>query len=305
MNSTRESSPSAFARRRAKSSLPLRDVERLDGHAVIAGHQQCQAPQPPPISTTLSPAQPELPAHVIELGQLRLFERRRRLGEIGPAVDHLVVEPQPVEVVADVVVVVDVLPRAGKRVGLGAVQPAEQAGGDGARTPWPPPASDRSSPAARPDRPPPRAGRRHRRRRTEGSGRAAPSKTSPGRGRRFEPPAGGMCQFCVLAKMGLSPSLCATISSPFHKHQSYRRAADRPEQTTGEPPFDARDRPDDRRGASMRRPFGRGPPTVPTARLAVGRPPVNTGKITRRHGKHLLTWKCGTQIPSDDELPLL
>ena len=90
--------------------LPLRDIERLDGHAVVSGHQQCQAPSRRRFRPRFARPQPQFPADVIELGQLGVFERHRGIGEIRPAIDHLAVEPQPVKVVANVVMMVDVLP---------------------------------------------------------------------------------------------------------------------------------------------------------------------------------------------------
>ena len=109
-----------FARRPLArvGDLLARDVERLHTDAVAARHMERQ--RPPAASRLdhgLARLQPELPADQVELGALRLLERDVGMLEIRAGVDHLVVEPRPVEVVAEVVVVVDVPARTGLVVG--------------------------------------------------------------------------------------------------------------------------------------------------------------------------------------------
>jgi hypothetical protein len=53
--------------------------------------------------------EPELPAHMFQLGLLRLLERGRRGGEVRAGIDHTGVQPEPVELVSDVVMMVNVL----------------------------------------------------------------------------------------------------------------------------------------------------------------------------------------------------
>ena len=98
------------------------------------------------VQEALARAQAQLAADQVQLLLLGLVERRLRAGEIGARVDHVAIEPEPVEVVADVVVVADRLavarPRVDLAAGLGPVlidatalailpaQAADQEGGD-------------------------------------------------------------------------------------------------------------------------------------------------------------------------------
>ena len=92
------------------------------------------APQPQPASTTRSPRlQPQLAADVIHLRDLRLVERRVGRREVRAGVGHRLAEPQRVELVADVVVVMDVLARAG-RACCAAGDAATARGGAGTRS---------------------------------------------------------------------------------------------------------------------------------------------------------------------------
>ena len=102
----------------------MRDVERPHVHPVLACHvDRERAPAAPRLDHPLPGPELELPAHVVHLGSLRLFEGGVLVRVVGARVDHLLVEPEPVEVVAEVVVVVDVGlgPRAG--VPAGPVEP--------------------------------------------------------------------------------------------------------------------------------------------------------------------------------------
>src|SRR5207245_2078730 len=101
--------PRALAR---VADLLGRDVERAHFHPVVAGHVQGQcAPPAPRLHDRLARAQADLAADVLELGHLRFLEPRLRAGEVRAGVHELLVQPEAVEVVADVVVVVDVLAR--------------------------------------------------------------------------------------------------------------------------------------------------------------------------------------------------
>ena len=73
-------------------------------------------PQPPPASTTRSPGfKLQLAAHVMHLRLLRLLDRHCGIGEIRARVlQRLAIEPQLVEIVADVVVVMNVALRVGQ-----------------------------------------------------------------------------------------------------------------------------------------------------------------------------------------------
>jgi hypothetical protein len=74
------------------------------------------------------PQQAELAAHVVHLRDLGALERELGRLEVGAGVEELLVEPERVEVVADVVVVVDVGPRPRQRVAPHCPEPGEQAG---------------------------------------------------------------------------------------------------------------------------------------------------------------------------------
>jgi len=69
-------------------------------------HQR--APAAADIEKALARRQPQLAADVVELGPLGRIDVFPAGLEIGARIDHLLVEPEPVEVVADVVVVADV-----------------------------------------------------------------------------------------------------------------------------------------------------------------------------------------------------
>ena len=96
--------------------LLLRDVEAAHAHAVILGHEQREAaPAAAGFDDALAGFQLQLAAHVMHLRLLRLLDRHRGIGEIRAGVlQCLAIEPQLVEVVADVVVVMNVALRIGQ-----------------------------------------------------------------------------------------------------------------------------------------------------------------------------------------------
>ena len=110
-------------RRRALRARSLRRVadrsrecSRRALHAVLTRHVQREAPQPQRLDYALPGAQPQLAADMIHLGALRRLERHAGLGKIRAGVLHrFAVEPQRVELVAEVVVAADVVARRGNR----------------------------------------------------------------------------------------------------------------------------------------------------------------------------------------------
>src|SRR5262249_62184433 len=85
------------------------DVEGANAHAVTPGEVEGQGtPAAPGLDHALAGAQAQLARHVLHLRDLRFLERGGGRREVGAGVDHLPIEPQPVEVVAEVVVMVDV-----------------------------------------------------------------------------------------------------------------------------------------------------------------------------------------------------
>ena len=99
-------------RRRARARVPdllVGDVERPDVCAVLARHVDGErAPAAPCLDHALPGPQLELPAHMVHLGLLRFLEGGVLARVVGAGVHHFLVEPEPIEVVADIVVVVDV-----------------------------------------------------------------------------------------------------------------------------------------------------------------------------------------------------
>lgn len=71
---------------------------------------------------------PKLPKNMMDLLVLGLFERVIMMAKIGAAIRHRFVEPETIEVVTDVVMVLD-LPALGRAgVALGAIKPSAQVG---------------------------------------------------------------------------------------------------------------------------------------------------------------------------------
>ena len=69
----------------------------------------------------------QLATDVVEFGQLCLLERRFRLGKVSARILHAIVEPQTVEVVADIVMMMDALARRCDRVRPAATDKAQNA----------------------------------------------------------------------------------------------------------------------------------------------------------------------------------
>src|SRR6202050_5319144 len=108
--------------------LLLRDVEGAYPHAVFARHVQRQrAPAAAGFDDGLAGFQLQLAAHVVHLGDLGLIERGSRRRVVRAGIGHGAAEPQRVELVADVVVVVDVVARAVERIAMWAMQRAQRA----------------------------------------------------------------------------------------------------------------------------------------------------------------------------------
>ena len=89
--------------------------------------QRQRAPAAPGFDDPLAAIQADLAADVIHFRDLRLVERRRRRRKVSTGVRHRLAEPQRVELVADVVVVVNVLARARERVARTAMTPLREA----------------------------------------------------------------------------------------------------------------------------------------------------------------------------------
>lgn len=105
----------AFA---GKADLLARDVERLDPCPVMSGHVQRQrAPAAAGLDDRVPRLQLQLAAHQIELGDLRCLERRFRRVEQRAGVDELAIQPQLIEIIPEVVVVVHVATGQAKAVG--------------------------------------------------------------------------------------------------------------------------------------------------------------------------------------------
>jgi hypothetical protein len=97
--------------------------------AVMLRHVQGQcAPAAARLDDFLPGLQLQFPAHVIELRNLCFVQRRRRRVVVGAGIHHAFVQPQPVEVVAEVVVVMNVVPRPAERIAPRGMQQRPQPG---------------------------------------------------------------------------------------------------------------------------------------------------------------------------------
>ena len=97
--------------------LLVRDVEGAHPDSVVARHVQRQrTPAAARLHHLLAGLETHLAAHVVHLRLLGLLQGGLGVLVVGAGVDHALVEPQPVEVVAQVVVVADVLAGAARRV---------------------------------------------------------------------------------------------------------------------------------------------------------------------------------------------
>ena len=106
-----------------ETKLFARHIERLHGHAVVARHVKRQgSPAAPGFDHCVARPQPQLAAHEIELGTLRLGERHRRVRVVGAGVNEVGIEPQLIEVVAEIVVV-DIAAGVAERIGRGQQRP--------------------------------------------------------------------------------------------------------------------------------------------------------------------------------------
>ncbi len=106
--------------------LLVRNIEGTHFHTVVLRHVQGEtAPAEARFDNGLTGAQLQLAAHVIELGDLRFVERGVRGGVIRARVGHRAAEPERIELVANVVVVMDVFTRTGQRVPTQAMRAAQ------------------------------------------------------------------------------------------------------------------------------------------------------------------------------------
>ena len=106
--STRSPTPASCARRRASRGLRLRQRDAGDVDAVaLGGVQRERAPAAADVEHAVAGLQRELGADELELGLLRLLERRRAARPDRARVRHRLVEEEREEVVRDVVVVRD------------------------------------------------------------------------------------------------------------------------------------------------------------------------------------------------------
>ena len=99
--------------------LLVREIVRLHGNPVMPRHvKRERAPSASCLHHALAGLKPELPAHVIEFRNLRLFERRRWRGIIRAGIYQLSIQPQLVEIVSQIVVAMNVVAGAMQAVGL-------------------------------------------------------------------------------------------------------------------------------------------------------------------------------------------
>ena len=106
--------------------LLARDVERAYFDMIVARHVQREgAPPAAGLDHAHAGFQPGLAAHMFELRCLRLREIHGRGAVIGAGVNHLRVEPKPVEVIAEIVVCGDIAPRLGEGIAMGQRYPVQ------------------------------------------------------------------------------------------------------------------------------------------------------------------------------------
>ena len=100
------------------------NVERPHMHAVATRHVQREtAPAASCLHDALPGSQTQLAADMIHLGVLRFIETDLRGREIGACIRHRLAEPERIELVAQVVVVMNVVARTRQCVRRAAVQP--------------------------------------------------------------------------------------------------------------------------------------------------------------------------------------
>src|SRR5258708_1445996 len=104
--------PFVFGALPGKSELLAGNIEGLDLHAIVSGHVQAQSsPSAAGFHNLFSRTQPQLARHQIQLGPLRFFQGAVLLREIGAAVDHLRIEPEPVKIIGEIVMIVYIASR--------------------------------------------------------------------------------------------------------------------------------------------------------------------------------------------------
>ncbi len=109
--------PQFFGAPAGEEDLFAGNVERPDGYAVTARHVQSQgAPPAACLDNALPWLELQLSADVIEFGGLRFLQRRRRRRKVGARINKLRVEPEPVKIGVQIVVMMDVLAGAAQGV---------------------------------------------------------------------------------------------------------------------------------------------------------------------------------------------
>src|SRR5690554_1346102 len=97
------------------------DIVRGDLHAILGCHIACQAaPARPGLDHLHARLQHQLATHQFQLGELCLFQGHVGTLEIGTGILHgLPIQPELVEVIAQVIVVVDIVPSLADSRGAG------------------------------------------------------------------------------------------------------------------------------------------------------------------------------------------
>src|SRR5258708_5754235 len=114
----------AFGALPRKSKLLAGNIECFDPHAIVPGHVQTESsPSASGFYNFLSRTQPQLAAHQVKLRSLRFFQTCILLREIGAGVDHLGVEPEPVKIIREIVMMADVASGSAQAVRLFKRQP--------------------------------------------------------------------------------------------------------------------------------------------------------------------------------------
>ena len=91
--------------------LLLRQRDAMaDDAIVLGGMDQHRAPAAADVEQPVARLQPELAADMVELVCLRLVDAIGEIREVAAAVDHALVEEEPVEGVRNIVVMLDRLP---------------------------------------------------------------------------------------------------------------------------------------------------------------------------------------------------
>jgi hypothetical protein len=97
--------------------LLARDVERPNANTVLTSHmQRKRSPSASRLHDRFIGLQSELSADEVELRLLRGFKRHLWIFEIRAGVDEVPIEPQLIELIAAIVVMLHVAPRARERI---------------------------------------------------------------------------------------------------------------------------------------------------------------------------------------------